>query len=63
MLTLVRLSSEPEESIGVGPYKGEKIDRQQFDDMLSRFYAISNLTDEGVPQPEWRRELESVLTS
>ena len=52
-----------DEAIGVGPFKGEKIDRHEFDAMLSRFYAISNLTDEGVPQPEWRRELESVLTA
>jgi aldehyde:ferredoxin oxidoreductase len=52
-----------EEAIGVGPYKGEKIDRRQFDDMLSRFYAISNLTEEGLPQPEFRRELEAVLSS
>ncbi len=52
-----------EEAIGVGPYKGEKIDRNEFDAMLSRFYAISNLTEEGLPRPEWRRELESVLAS
>ena len=52
-----------EEAVGVGPYKGEKIDRHEFDDMLSRFYAISNLTEEGLPRPEWRRELESVLAS
>jgi len=52
-----------EEAIGVGPYKGEKIDRNEFDQMLTRFYEISNLTAEGVPQPEWRAELESVLTS
>src|SRR3954466_4966032 len=52
-----------EEAIGVGPYKGEKIDRGEFDKMLSRFYAISNLTEEGVPTPEWREELEGVLTS
>jgi aldehyde:ferredoxin oxidoreductase len=51
-----------EEAIGVGPFKGEKIDRNEFDDMLSRFYAISNLTEEGLPVPEWRTELESVLT-
>ena len=37
------------------------IDRGEFDKMLSRFYAISNLTEEGVPQPEWREELETVL--
>ena len=52
-----------EEAIGVGPYKGEKIDRAEFDKMLSRFYAISNLTEEGVPTPEWREELETVLTA
>ena len=52
-----------EEAIGVGPFKGEKIDRRQFDDMLSRFYLISNLTDEGLPRPEWRAELEGVLAS
>ena len=51
-----------EESIGVGPYKGEKIDRGQFDAMLSRFYEISNLTQDGVPRPEFRRELEAVLS-
>ena len=52
-----------EEAIGVGPYKGEKIDRNEFDQMLSRFYEISNLTPEGLPRPEWRAELESVLTA
>jgi aldehyde:ferredoxin oxidoreductase len=52
-----------EEAIGVGPYKGEKIDRGEFDKMLSRFYEISNLTEEGVPKPEWREELEDVLAS
>lgn len=52
-----------EEAIGVGPYKGEKIDRKQFNEMLSRFYAISNLTDEGLPKPEWREQLEGVLAS
>jgi aldehyde:ferredoxin oxidoreductase len=50
-----------EEAIGVGPFKGEKIDRGQFDDMLSRFYLISNLTEEGLPRAEWRAELENVL--
>src|SRR5947209_4672182 len=52
-----------EEAISVGPDKGEKIDRNEFDQMLTRFYEISNLTADGVPRPEWRAELESVLTS
>ena len=40
-----------------GPYKGERIDRDEFGRMLSRFYEISQLTDEGVPQDAWRAEL------
>ena len=52
-----------QEAIGVGPFKGEKIDQREFDEMLSRFYAISNLNEDGLPRPEWRTELEAVLTS
>jgi aldehyde:ferredoxin oxidoreductase len=44
-----------------GPYKGEKIDRQEFDAMLTRFYEISRLTSEGVPQESWRKELVGAL--
>jgi aldehyde:ferredoxin oxidoreductase len=44
-----------------GPYKGERIDRQEFDAMLSRFYEISRLTSEGVPQETWRKELVGAL--
>ncbi|MGZ4808952.1 MAG: aldehyde ferredoxin oxidoreductase family protein [Thermoanaerobaculia bacterium] len=51
------------EAIGVGPFKGEKIERDKFDEMLSRFYAISNLTDEGLPVAAWRAQLEAVLAS
>ena len=50
-----------EEPVKVGSYKGEKIDRGEFDAMLSRFYEISNLTPEGVPVAAWRRELEQVI--
>jgi aldehyde:ferredoxin oxidoreductase len=44
-----------------GKYKGERIDREEFDAMLSRFYQISNLTVDGVPIDAWRRELEATL--
>jgi len=44
-----------------GRYHGERIDRAEFDAMLSRFYDISDLTEEGVPIERWRRELESTL--
>ena len=50
-----------EEAIGVGPYKGEKIDRQKFDDLLSRFYEISELNADGLPITEFRRQLDAVL--
>ncbi|MCA1733424.1 MAG: aldehyde ferredoxin oxidoreductase [Acidobacteria bacterium] len=50
-----------EEAIEVGPFRGEKIDRGEFDAMLSRFYAISRLGEDGLPIPEFRRELAGVL--
>jgi aldehyde:ferredoxin oxidoreductase len=44
-----------------GPFKGERIDRQEFDAMLSRFYAISRLTVEGVPEQAWGEQLLGAL--
>lgn len=44
-----------------GPYKGEKIDRAEFDAMLTRFYEISRLTSEGVPDDTFRNELIGAL--
>jgi aldehyde:ferredoxin oxidoreductase len=49
------------EPIAVGSYRGERIDRGEFDAMLANFYEISNLTPEGVPNDPWRRELEAVI--
>jgi aldehyde:ferredoxin oxidoreductase len=50
-----------EEPIQVGSYKGEKIDRDQFDAMLTRFYALSRLGPDGAPDDAFRGELEQVL--
>ncbi len=50
-----------EEPITVGSYKGEKIDRREFDALLSRFYEISNLTPEGLPADAWRVELQQMI--
>jgi aldehyde:ferredoxin oxidoreductase len=44
-----------------GPFKGERIDRHEFNDMLTRFYEISNLTGEGVPREAWRTELLTTM--
>ena len=52
-----------DEPIQVGAYKGERIDRGEFDAMLSRFYAISNLDEQGEPVAPWKRELESMLNA
>jgi aldehyde:ferredoxin oxidoreductase len=51
-----------DEPVTVGSYKGEKIDRAEFDAMLSRFYEVSNLTPEGVPTETFRQELQQVLS-
>jgi aldehyde:ferredoxin oxidoreductase len=50
-----------EEPVQVGSYKGERIDRQEFDAMLSRFYEVSRLTPDGVPADGFRQELQRVI--
>ena len=50
-----------DEPVKVGPYAGEKIDRAEFDGMLSRFYEISSLDEQGHPTGELRARLEGVL--
>ncbi|HXG88924.1 MAG TPA: aldehyde ferredoxin oxidoreductase C-terminal domain-containing protein [Vicinamibacterales bacterium] len=44
-----------------GPFKGERIDRDEFQAMLSKFYAISELTDQGVPQEAFRAQLLAAM--
>jgi aldehyde:ferredoxin oxidoreductase len=50
-----------EEPNTAGPFKGERIERAEFDRMLARFYDISHLTDEGAPREEWKRELLTMM--
>jgi aldehyde:ferredoxin oxidoreductase len=50
-----------EEPVKVGSYAGEKIDRAEFDGMLSRFYEISSLDEQGHPTGDLRARLETVL--
>jgi len=50
-----------EEPITVGPFQGEKIDREDFDRMLTRFYELSQLDEEGHPAGGFRKRLERVL--
>ncbi len=50
-----------DEPTTAGPYKGEHIHRAEFDALLSRFYEVSHLTEEGIPIESWRRELEDII--
>jgi aldehyde:ferredoxin oxidoreductase len=52
-----------DEPITTGPFKGEKIDRDEFDKMLSRFYEISDLDDEGMPNEAFKASLIKVLAT
>jgi aldehyde:ferredoxin oxidoreductase len=44
-----------------GPYKGEKLDRKEFDAALDRFYRLCRLNEEGIPTLEWREELNRIV--
>ncbi|MEK6911241.1 MAG: aldehyde ferredoxin oxidoreductase C-terminal domain-containing protein, partial [Candidatus Thermoplasmatota archaeon] len=50
-----------EEPVKGGPYKGERLDRQEFDAMLDRFYRLCNLSREGIPNLDWREELNRIV--
>ena len=51
-----------EEPIEVGPFKGEKIDREQFEQLKMRFYRLTGLNDEGLPALDWHSRLSKIVT-
>ncbi len=51
-----------DEEIKDGPFAGEKIDRARFEELKSRFYAVTGLNRAGVPCLEWHRRLAEVTT-
>ena len=51
-----------DEPIAVGPFKGEKIDREQFAALKQRFYKLSGLNREGVPTLDWHARLSKLVT-
>ena len=50
-----------EEPLTAGPYAGERIDRAEFDRMLTRFYDLSDLDEAGLPRRPWRGQLEAIV--
>jgi len=51
-----------EEPIQVGPFKGEKIDRERFEELKQRFYEVSGLNSEGLPAADWHARLSRLVT-
>ncbi|WP_332674119.1 aldehyde ferredoxin oxidoreductase C-terminal domain-containing protein [Aromatoleum sp.] len=51
-----------EEEIQVGPFKGEKVDRTEFNAMKARFYDVTGLNAEGVPRADWHQQLARTTT-
>ena len=45
-----------------GPFKGQKIDRVEFEKLIQRFYKVSGLDENGVPAPGWREQLTRAAT-
>ncbi len=52
-----------DEPIAVGPFKGEKIDREQFAALKQRFYLLTGLNREGVPSLDWHAKLSKRVTN
>ncbi len=51
-----------EEGNTFGPFKGEKIDRAEFESMKGRFYTLTGLNTEGMPKLEWHEKLAKATT-
>ncbi|MBA3904394.1 MAG: aldehyde ferredoxin oxidoreductase [Rhodocyclaceae bacterium] len=51
-----------EEENTYGPFKGEKIDREEFEKLKARFYALTGLNAEGVPALAWHEKLAQATT-
>jgi aldehyde:ferredoxin oxidoreductase len=51
-----------DEALAEGPFAGEKIDREQFEAMKKRFYAVTGLNAEGLPATEWHEKLSLLIT-
>ena len=45
-----------------GPFKGEHIDRQEFEKLKARFYTLTGLNSEGIPKHDWHEKLARLTT-
>ncbi len=51
-----------DEEISSGSYKGEKIDRKSFELLKNRFYKISKLNKNGIPNTDFHKKLANIVT-
>ncbi|MCP4471290.1 MAG: aldehyde ferredoxin oxidoreductase [Gammaproteobacteria bacterium] len=51
-----------DEPVDAGPFTGEFIDRDRFDAIKQRFYDITGLDSDGLPQTKWRQQLQEKTT-
>ena len=51
-----------EEEIRVGPFTGEKVDRERFEQLKQRFYQLTGLNSEGTPSLTWHEQLARTAT-
>ena len=51
-----------DEPVDAGPFSGELIDRDQFEMIKRRFYHITGLDSDGLPQTKWRQHLQEKTT-
>ncbi len=51
-----------DEEVKAGPFSGEKIDRERFEALKSRYYALLGLNGAGVPSLGWHRCLAEATT-
>ncbi|MBI4290175.1 MAG: MoaD/ThiS family protein, partial [Betaproteobacteria bacterium] len=51
-----------DEAITVGPFKGEKIDRKEFELLKSRYYKLTGLNAGGIPGSDWHEKLARATT-
>jgi len=51
-----------EEPNSAGPFSGEKIDREAFEELKQRFYEVSGFEPDGLPNSDWWDRLSRVLT-
>ena len=51
-----------EEPIEAGPFKGELIDRDEFEALKQRYYHVAGLNAQGIPPPERHQTLAQTVT-